>query len=167
MRVAKYSDKRIIKELTFNDGFGYLAPIVFFQGCDIRCEGCHNEQLWNIRDGEEVSVDDVIEEITKYLDKYEAIVYQGGEPTLQSTALKDLMKFANYFGMKNILYTGRDISELDDEILEMADIIKFGEYGRRQYIWNKEDQSINLFREASNCNVPLNYSEKGEDNEIS
>lgn len=142
-----------IKDLTFNDGFGYLAPIIFSQGCDIRCTGCHNEQLWDIDKGEEILVDEIIEKITPHLDKYEAVVYQGGEPTLQLGALKQLMRFARDFNLKNILYTGRDISELDEEILELADIIKFGQYGKNQYVWNKEDNMTELFR-------------KGEANEI-
>jgi pyruvate-formate lyase-activating enzyme len=146
MRVSKCSDNHIIKELTFTDGFGYLAPIIFFQGCDIHCPDCHNEQLWDFDGGDEVSIEEITEEILQYTDKYEAVVYMGGEPTSQLDSLKRLMEFAKYFSLKNILYTGRDISELDEEVLELADIIKFGQYGKTQYVWKKEEDTIEIFR---------------------
>jgi hypothetical protein len=58
------------------------------------------------------------------------------------------MEFAKYFSLKNILYTGRDISELDEEVLELADIIKFGQYGKTQYVWKKEEDTIEIVRKS-------------------
>lgn len=40
----------IIYNRSLADGPG-VRTVVFFQGCDIRCEGCHNSSTWNIDNG--------------------------------------------------------------------------------------------------------------------
>lgn len=40
----------IIYNRSLADGPG-VRTVVFFQGCDIRCEGCHNPSTWNIDNG--------------------------------------------------------------------------------------------------------------------
>ena len=36
---------------------------VFFQGCPHHCPGCHNPETWDPAGGEEISLDELIEEI--------------------------------------------------------------------------------------------------------
>ena len=44
---------------TFADGERARTSI-YFAGCDIQCEGCHNKDLWNINTGHEMSVNQII-----------------------------------------------------------------------------------------------------------
>lgn len=131
-----------MKDLTLCDGFGYMAPILFFQGCSIRCPGCHNSQLWDKNGGEVIDIALIKNEILYHIEDYEGIVFQGGEPTDQPEALLDIMQFTHSIGLKNILYTGKDVYELDDRILDLVDIIKCGKYGTQQFVLNKIDNNI-------------------------
>jgi pyruvate-formate lyase-activating enzyme len=121
-----------IQTLTLQDGYGLPAPIIYFQGCTIRCSGCHNSELWDANGGIEVSTFDVINKIKERLKHYKAIVYQGGEPTDQAEDLIALMKEFHVLGLKNILYTGLHYDKIPKEILEHTDILKCGPYGSAQ-----------------------------------
>lgn len=77
------------------DGPG-IRYVVFFQGCTLRCQYCHNPDTWKIDEGKEVTVDDLIEDILKYKSfmKFSGggITASGGEPLLQYEFLKELFK---------------------------------------------------------------------------
>ena len=42
------------------DGPG-VRFVVFFQGCPMRCQYCHNPDTWKIEDGEEMTADEIID----------------------------------------------------------------------------------------------------------
>lgn len=44
------------------DGLG-LRTAIFFSGCTVKCEGCHNKEFWNIAEGKEFFIDDLVNEI--------------------------------------------------------------------------------------------------------
>ena len=46
------------------DGPGFRY-VVFVQGCPHHCHGCHNPESWNESGGEEVSVDELMRELSK------------------------------------------------------------------------------------------------------
>ena len=49
---------------SFVDGPG-IRVVVFVQGCDNACPGCHNPDSWDIAGGEEYTVRDVVKKIKK------------------------------------------------------------------------------------------------------
>lgn len=64
------------------DGPG-LRNVIYFQGCEHRCSGCHNPGTWDKKGGVEVSVDEVFKLVTRN-PMVNSITFSGGEPFLQS-----------------------------------------------------------------------------------
>lgn len=77
------------------DGPG-IRYVLFLQGCLLRCQFCHNADTWEIGKGREMSVEEIMQDITSYLPFIEAsgggITVSGGEPLLQVSFLIELFK---------------------------------------------------------------------------
>ena len=84
---------------------------VFFQGCPHHCPGCHNPETWDPAGGEEISLDELIEEIrkTRYLD---GITLSGGDPLLQPRAVIAAADAAHAKGLTVWCYTGWTFEEI-------------------------------------------------------
>ncbi len=82
------------------DGPG-VRFIVFMQGCNMRCEYCHNPDTWD-KHGEEVTADELIQKALRYKSYWKnggGITVSGGEPLLQLDFLIDLSKKAKAEGI--------------------------------------------------------------------
>ncbi len=77
------------------DGPG-LRYVVFFQGCPMRCQYCHNPDTWEIKKGTEVTVDEILMNYNKNRSFYSkgGLTVTGGEPLLQIDFLLELFKEA-------------------------------------------------------------------------
>ena len=86
------------------DGPG-VRYVVFFQGCPHHCPGCQNPDTWDPGAGEEVAVDDLIDELsrTRFLD---GITLSGGDPFVQPEAVMALADAAREKGLTVWAYTG-------------------------------------------------------------
>lgn len=73
------------------DGPG-VRFVVFFQGCPMRCQYCHNPDTWNMTDGKEKSADEILEmfERNRAFYKTGGITATGGEPMMQMDFLLEL-----------------------------------------------------------------------------
>lgn len=73
------------------DGPG-VRFVVFFQGCPMRCQYCHNPDTWGLEDGKEKSVDEILEmfERNRTFYKTGGITATGGEPMMQMDFLLEL-----------------------------------------------------------------------------
>lgn len=78
------------------DGPG-LRYVVFFQGCPMRCQYCHNPDTWEVRTGTEVTVDEILTNYNKNRSFYRrgGLTVTGGEPLLQIDFLLELFKEAS------------------------------------------------------------------------
>lgn len=78
------------------DGPG-LRYVVFFQGCPMRCQYCHNPDTWEVRKGTEVTVDEILMNFNKNRAFYKkgGLTATGGEPLLQIDFLLELFKEAH------------------------------------------------------------------------
>lgn len=73
------------------DGPG-VRFVVFFQGCPMRCQYCHNPDTWEMGDGKEKSVDEILKMFERNRAFYRTggITATGGEPMMQMDFLLEL-----------------------------------------------------------------------------
>lgn len=71
------------------DGEG-LRTVVFFAGCPHRCFGCHNPKSWNICNGTEMTVEEIVKEIAS--NTLTDVTFSGGDPFFQAAEVKKVAK---------------------------------------------------------------------------
>ena len=116
----------IIYNRSVADGPG-LRSVLFMQGCNMHCKGCHNPQTWDTDGGYSITVDLLFEEIVKNA-KTKRITISGGEPLLQIKSLKKLIVRLNEAEFNIALYTGYEKADVPKDILSLVDYIKTGKY---------------------------------------
>ncbi|WP_336270541.1 anaerobic ribonucleoside-triphosphate reductase activating protein [Vreelandella arctica] len=82
----------------------HLACVVFLQGCPLRCGYCHNPTMIVPRRGEPQEWQTVLEFLASRQGLLEAVVFSGGEPTL-NTGLPAAVKQVKAMGFKVGLHT--------------------------------------------------------------
>jgi organic radical activating enzyme len=118
-----------------------LSTTVWFSGCSLNCEGCHNTSIKAVREG--YTLQYIKQELKDRRVLTDWVVFMGGEPlnTVVSTRLLgELVKYAKKeLGYKVFLYTGFDIDQIKfrigldsayytHDLLEYVDYIKSGVY---------------------------------------
>ena len=100
------------------DGPG-VRFVVFFQGCPMRCQYCHNPDTWDMGDGKEKSVDEILEmfERNRAFYKTGGITATGGEPMMQMEFLIELFAKAKAMGVHTCLDTS-GFSFVENERME-------------------------------------------------
>lgn len=122
--MSKLRVNSIMKNPSLCDGHGYRT-VLFLQGCDLMCKGCHNKGTWDIEKGNLVDSFDLAVELRK-LCKNKKLTISGGEPLLQAKELLDLFKELKDFDL--CLYTGHQLKDVPKEILQYLKYIKVGEF---------------------------------------
>ncbi|WP_455544465.1 pyruvate formate-lyase-activating protein [Intestinibacter sp.] len=109
------------------DGPG-IRYIIFFQGCPLRCKYCHNRDTWKANVGNEYTVDELIQDITKYQSYMQfsggGVTASGGEATLQTEFVTELFKRCKELGIHTCLDTSGFINVNQiDELLDYTDLV--------------------------------------------
>lgn len=137
-----------------------LSTTIWFTGCSIGCEGCHNKVLKNSQEG--MDLEDVKVKILERSKLADWVVFMGGEPLNDynnAFALESLLVYAKDLGLKTFVYTGynrRQASKRvynllsDHKIYMFIDYIKYGKYDTN-YI--KEDYIKDFFFATVNQEV--------------
>lgn len=88
------------------DGPG-VRFVVFFQGCPMRCQYCHNPDTWEVNTGTRRSAQSLIAEFERNRPFYRngGITVTGGEPLLQMDFLLELFRMAKKKGIHTCLDT--------------------------------------------------------------
>ena len=99
----------IVKESVV-DGPGFRY-VIFSQGCERRCKGCHNPDTHAMDGGYVVDTDIIVEDIrqSRYID---GVTFSGGEPFLQAEAFIDIAEKLGEDNINIICYTGFTYEEL-------------------------------------------------------
>lgn len=132
---------------------------IFFQGCGHKCEGCHNQHLWDYSGGVERSVEDIICAMSKSAPIIDGITLSGGEPFDQAVCAKEIAAAARQMGLSIWAYTGysfedlQTMSQADSDIRELlacVDTLVDGKYllalsdAELQYRGSKNQRIIEL-----------------------
>ena len=94
-----------VTPLSATDWPGQLVAVVFCQGCPWRCGYCHNPDLIPAQSKSEIDWADVLAFLGRRQGLLDAVVFSGGEPTLQAS-LADAMSEVRALGFKIGLHTG-------------------------------------------------------------
>lgn len=117
------------------DGPG-LRFVVFTQGCDSCCDGCHNPETWDKKGGSEASADEIIAEMLQN-PLTDGLTLTGGEPFLQAGECALLANAARENGLNVWLFTGYTFEELVimaqsdkpiESLLKLADVLVDGRF---------------------------------------
>jgi pyruvate formate lyase activating enzyme len=106
--------------LTTIDFPGELAAVVFCQGCPWRCRYCQNSHLLPRGLHAEIAWRDVLGLLRRRRGLLDAVVFSGGEPTLQH-GLPDAVREVRVLGFKVGLHTAGCYPERLDELLPAID----------------------------------------------
>ncbi len=105
------------------DGEG-IRTVIWTQGCNHHCKGCHNPETWSFDSGYLVDVDSVIKEIDS-LTGQDGITLSGGDPFYQVDACTLIAKHCKDKKLNVWCYTGFLYEDLikDTKMLELLKYI--------------------------------------------
>lgn len=106
--------------ITTIDYPGELAAVVFCQGCPWRCSYCHNEHLWSPHGDNELPWSEVLSFLERRRTLLDAVVFSGGEPTLQS-ALPAAIREVRALDFKVGLHTAGPYPRRLERVLPLVD----------------------------------------------
>lgn len=121
-----------IVENTIVDGTGFRTSL-YLSGCDVRCEGCHNKELWDINSGHAVEIDEIFEKITG---SFTNITFIGGEPMMQAKPLALLAEKIKNNTCKSIwIYSGHTYEDILGNkeyfnLLKFCDVLVDGKFDK-------------------------------------
>lgn len=138
------------------DGEG-LRTVIFFAGCPHFCKGCHNPKSWNIRNGMEMSVDEVIEEVAS--NPLTDVTLSGGDPFFQAKEVCQVAKRLKKL-QKNIwAYTGYTFEQLlasndpyKQELLRYCDVLVDG-----PFIFEERDLTLKFYGSRNQRIIDLSH----------
>ena len=117
-----------INSIKFNrslvDGPG-VRTVIFFQGCDLHCKGCQNPSTWEMKNGTEITTDELVTVLKKEVVN-KKVTFSGGEPLMQVDALIDVVKKLEGFDIA--VYTGHEFEKVPNELLDNITYIKTGSF---------------------------------------
>ena len=107
---------------------------IWVSGCEARCKGCANPELWKQLSEQQITVDNLAVMIKKQLKgkKIDGITISGGEPFNQAVEIVKLLELLNIKG-DVLVFSGYLIDEIRKDInknllLEKIDVLVDGKY---------------------------------------
>jgi len=102
---------------------------IWFQGCNLHCEGCCNKDLQPLIPNHIITLDKLVNIVKEAKEQFdiEGVTLSGGEPSLQS----GLVYFNNEIhklGMGVILFSGKEKTQLNPELVDSVDLLIAGPF---------------------------------------
>ena len=97
---------------TVVDGPGFRLSI-YCAGCEHKCKGCHNPQSWEMANGKEMDVEEILQAVK---DSPWNVTFSGGDPFFQAEGFAELARRIKAETSKTIwCYTGYTLEALKEE----------------------------------------------------
>ncbi|AGR41849.1 thiol peroxidase [Spiroplasma diminutum CUAS-1] len=136
--------------------------IIWFQGCNIGCKGCSNQEQLSLEKKMFMPNEFIYEKIleAKEIFNIEGVTLIGGEPFLQPDGLKELVIWCQNNDLTVICFTGyiyEQMIEEHKEILENIDILIDGPFimklldKNRRLIGSKNQRVIKITDKYKDC----------------
>lgn len=112
-----------IETLGLVDGPG-IRTVVFLNGCPLRCNFCHNPEMWNKCENN-TTVKELVAKIVKmkpYFKSEGGVTFSGGEPLLQSKFLTKVAKRLKKHGINTCLDTS-GVGKNYEKLLDYIDLV--------------------------------------------
>lgn len=112
------------------DGEG-IRYVIFTQGCPHHCPGCHNPQTHSFDGGKIISVNTILDDISKRKAWLDGITLSGGEPFCQTDPCSMIAEKAHEMGLTVWCYTGylfEDLYGQENKLLKHIDILVDGPF---------------------------------------
>lgn len=151
------------------DGPG-VRMVIFFQGCPMRCQYCHNPDTWKTSGGTETTVKELLDqyESSRHFYKGGGITATGGEPLMQLDFVTELFEAAQKRGIHTCLDTsgvtfGRNIPDYLKKIdrllaatdLVLLDIKQIDPQKHRSLTGHSNENILDFARYLSEKNIPV------------
>ena len=151
------------------DGPG-VRYLVFLQGCNMRCQYCHNPDTWKTGGGTEMTTDEILdkaERFRSYWGEKGGITVSGGEPLLQIDFLTELFKTAKSRDIHTCIDTAGQPFSFDEpfiskfnELMKYTDLllvdIKHIDSVAHKRLTGAENRNIlDMLRYLSNLQKPV------------
>jgi pyruvate formate lyase activating enzyme len=137
------------------DGPG-VRYIIFFSGCAMRCQFCHNPDTWKMHDGTEYSADEVLDKALRYKAYWGedgGITVSGGEPLLQIDFLTELFAKAKEKGINTCLDTsGNPYTTSEPFHSKFTELMKYTDLVMLD-IKHIDDEGHKILTKTSNKNI--------------
>lgn len=101
-----------------------LSAVIFTQGCTLRCHYCQNGHLIPVRSDSQLAWSDIEDFLHRRQGLLDAVVFSGGEPTLQG-ALLPALQAVKAMGYKTGLHTAGTVPSRLEEAISCLDWVGF------------------------------------------
>ncbi|MCD4740093.1 anaerobic ribonucleoside-triphosphate reductase activating protein [archaeon] len=96
---------------------GHMAFVIYFGGCNWRCSYCNVPEYLDKARCDEMLTSDLLTEIIHAREFIDAVVFTGGEPTIQGKALLSLCELVKGEGLSVKLQTNGSMPGVIEELL--------------------------------------------------
>ncbi|GAA1825876.1 pyruvate formate-lyase-activating protein [Luedemannella flava] len=102
--------------------------VLFLSGCPLRCQFCQNPDTWHMRDGNRMSLEEVMREVRRYERflhvAHGGVTCSGGEPLLQSLFVTSFFHSCKDLGLHTALDTAGLLGvRADADLLAGTDLV--------------------------------------------
>lgn len=139
--------------------------VLFVSGCPLRCLYCANPDTWHMRDGKELTTDDVMAEIEKYRPFITTagggVTLTGGEPLLQPAFTAEILHRCKELGLHTALDTSGFLGAratdalLADTDLVLLDIKSFDIAAYRKLTGGELAPTLNFATRLDRLGIPV------------
>lgn len=141
------------------DGPG-VRYVVFLSGCPLRCPYCHNPDTWDMAQGQEYTVEEIVRRVGRVREYLSGgVTISGGEPLMQPGFVLELLRALRSEGYHTALDTSGALlpSELGEILssvnLLLLDLKMNTDRAYRQHIGLAMDRPLALLRLAEEMGV--------------